>query len=103
MEFQRLLGAVSAELGSADVRALAFLCRDLVPGARLQGLSSALQLFAELQTEALLPPADPFLLTELLYRIRRFRLLRNLNWDKDRSPSLSVFSVTECLSLSVCH
>uniref|UniRef100_A0A668AMX8 Caspase-8 n=1 Tax=Myripristis murdjan TaxID=586833 RepID=A0A668AMX8_9TELE len=77
MDFQELLVHVDQALSKDDVKALLFLCTDIVV-RDLSSLGSAKELFALLQDQDLLSAERPFLLTELLTIIHRTRLVRQL-------------------------
>ncbi|GAA6231500.1 caspase-8-like [Lates japonicus] len=78
MDFQRLLLEVGKALCKDEVKALAFLCIDLL-GQSLTSVESASDLFSRLADQDHLSPEQPHLLTELLLTIHRNRLVRDLN------------------------
>ncbi|XP_028993496.1 caspase-8 [Betta splendens] len=78
MDFQRRLLDVSKALSTEDVKALAFLCTDLLRRT-LNPADSANELFVRLQEQDLLSEERPQLLTELLVTLRRSRLVSELN------------------------
>lgn len=77
MDFQRLLLSVSKALKTDEVKALAFLCTDLL-GRNPSKVDSAEDLFSRLTNRAHLSPEEPHLLTELLHTINHPRLAREL-------------------------
>ncbi|XP_020384905.1 caspase-8-like [Rhincodon typus] len=77
------LNQLSENLGSDELKAMKFLCRDLLPSNRLNGADSGQKLFVALQEKGLLDENDPFIVAELLYRTRQFRLLKKMKYDKD--------------------
>ncbi|XP_061578889.1 caspase-8 [Cololabis saira] len=77
MDFQKLLLRVSNALGSEEVRALAFLCTDLL-NRNMNSVDSASDLFRLLMNQDHLSPEQPELLTDLLLTIQRQRLLRDV-------------------------
>lgn len=86
-----LLLDVGKALGQDDVRALAFLCSDLLD-RNLTSVKSSSDLFSYLSDEDLLSAAQPHLLTELLLIIQRTRLVRDLRLPLDTSASGNLIS-----------
>lgn len=78
MDFQRLLLEVGMALCKDEVKALAFLCTDLL-GQSLTSVELASDLFSRLADHDHLSPEQPHLLPELLLTIHRNRLVRDLN------------------------
>ncbi|XP_036966096.1 caspase-8 [Acanthopagrus latus] len=78
MNFQKLLLEVANELSKDEVKALAFLCTDLL-GRNPASVESANDLFALLKDRDELSAERPHLLTELLHIIQRPRLVHQLN------------------------
>ncbi|XP_028249388.1 caspase-8 isoform X2 [Parambassis ranga] len=77
MDFQMLLLKVGKALNTEEVKALAFLCTDLL-GRNPANVDSAADLFSRLTNRAHLSPEEPHLLTELLHTIHHPRLARDL-------------------------
>ncbi|XP_074550961.1 caspase-8 [Halichoeres trimaculatus] len=86
MDFQKLLLDAGKALGQDHVKALAFLCSDLLD-RNLTSVKSASDLFSYLVDEDLLSAEQPHLLTELLLIIERTRLVRDLRLPLDPSTS----------------
>lgn len=86
MDFQMLLLDAGKALRQDEVKALAFLCSDLVD-RNLTSVKSASDLFSCLVDEDLLSAEKPHLLTELLLIIERMRLVRDLKLPLDTSTS----------------
>ncbi|XP_067844089.1 caspase-8-like [Heptranchias perlo] len=82
LNFLALLNNISDNLGSYELKAVKFLCRDLVSSNRLGSADSGHRLFSVLQEQGLLQPSDSFFVAELLYRVKQFRLLKRMNYDK---------------------
>lgn len=78
MSFQRLLLEVANELSKDEVKALAFLCTDLL-GRNPASVETASDLFSRLRDRDELSAERPHLLTELLHIIQRPRLVHQLN------------------------
>lgn len=76
MEFQRLLLEAGKALRQDEVRALVFLCTDLL--GRSAAVESVGELFSRLGDQDHLSEERPQLLSELLCIIQRTRLLREL-------------------------
>ncbi|XP_069716949.1 caspase-10 [Phaenicophaeus curvirostris] len=89
LKFLQQLLLIGENLVAEDVSALKFLCTDLLPFRRLENVKSAMDIFQFLMDEDYLNKEDPFLLAELLYRIRCYSLLRKFGYTKDK--------VQECL------
>ncbi|XP_060683539.1 caspase-8-like [Hemiscyllium ocellatum] len=81
--FRVLLNQISENLGSDELEAMKFLCRDLLHSNRLNAADSGQKLFTALQEKGLLDENDPFIVAELLYRTRQFRLLKRMNYNKE--------------------
>ncbi|KAM3605089.1 uncharacterized protein V6R79_020432 [Siganus canaliculatus] len=81
MERQKL-SDIDEQLDSTEVAALCFLCRDVVPRKRLQGVGDAKTLFLRLEEKGLL--YNQAFLSQLLYTIRRADLLVLLETDGRR-------------------
>ncbi|XP_078085118.1 caspase-8-like isoform X2 [Mustelus asterias] len=73
---------ISENLGSEELRAMKFFCRDLLPSNRLDKADSGLKLFSALQEKGLLDVTDTFIVAELLYRTKQFKLLKGLKYDR---------------------
>lgn len=78
MDFQRRLLEVAKALRQEEVRAMVFLCTDLL-GRNPAGVESAGDLFSLLSDQDYLSEERPHLLFELLSIIQRPRLLRELH------------------------
>ncbi|NXT17879.1 CASPA protein, partial [Syrrhaptes paradoxus] len=89
LKFHQQLLLVDENLVAEDVAALKFLCTDLLPFKKLEGVKSAVDIFQLLMAEEYLNEEDTFLLAELLYRIKCHSLLKKLGYTKDK--------VQECL------
>ncbi|XP_070694341.1 caspase-8 isoform X2 [Pempheris klunzingeri] len=85
MEFQMLLLEVGKALRKDEVKALAFLCTDLL-SRNPTSVESASDLFSRLEDQDHLLAERPHLLTELLLIIQRNRLVRDLELS-DQGPS----------------
>lgn len=77
MDFQKLLLEVGKALSNDEVKALAFLCTELL-GRNLSSVELASDLFTLLADQDHLSAERPELLTELLDIIQRTRLARDL-------------------------
>ncbi|XP_032715977.1 LOW QUALITY PROTEIN: caspase-10 [Lontra canadensis] len=86
--FRGKLLTIDSKLGSQDVEALKFLCRDCISHKELEKASSALDIFDHLLAEEQLSEEDSFFLEELLYLIKQKSLLRHLNQTKEQVESL---------------
>lgn len=91
MDFQKLLLDVGKALREDEVKALAFLCTDLL-GRNLASVESANDLFSRLVDQDRLSAARPHLLTELLSIIQRTRLTRDLKLTDQVSVTMSLIS-----------
>ncbi|NXK47718.1 CASPA protein, partial [Chauna torquata] len=89
LQFRQQLLLIDENLGAEDVAALKFLCTDLIPFKKLEGVQSAVDIFQLLMAEDYLNEEDTFLLAELLYRIKCHFLLNKLGYTKKK--------VQECL------
>ncbi|XP_041857409.1 caspase-8 [Melanotaenia boesemani] len=78
VDFQKLLLDVDKALSSREIKALGFLCTDLL-NRDMTSVESASKLFKHLMDHDLLSPEEPQLLMELLLTIQHQRLLRNLS------------------------
>uniref|UniRef100_A0A3Q1GN01 Caspase-8 n=1 Tax=Acanthochromis polyacanthus TaxID=80966 RepID=A0A3Q1GN01_9TELE len=87
MDFQKLLLDVGKALSRDDIKALAFLCTDLL-GRNPNTVESASDLFSRLADQDQLSPEKPHLLKELLLTIQRPRLLRDLRLNDLQTTSL---------------
>lgn len=92
MEFQKLLLDASKGLRQDEVRALRFLCADLLGTSA--AADSAYQLFLSLCDQDHLSEERPHLLSELLSIIQRTRLLRDL--DLRSSATSNLISAYRC-------
>ncbi|XP_026233046.1 caspase-8 isoform X2 [Anabas testudineus] len=86
MDFQRLLLDIGNSLSKDEVKAMAFLCADLL-GRNPMSVESASDLFSRLADQDLLSSDQPHLLTELLVTIQRTRLVRYLNLPDPQSAT----------------
>ncbi|NXI73960.1 CASPA protein, partial [Anseranas semipalmata] len=89
LQFRHQLLLIDENLGAEDVAALKFLCTDLIPFKKLEGVQSAVDIFQLLMAADYLNEEDTFLLAELLYRIKCHFLLSKLGYTKEK--------VQECL------
>ncbi|XP_061547369.1 caspase-8 isoform X2 [Phycodurus eques] len=78
MDFQRLLLRAANDLRNDDVRALVFLCTELLRPSRSDSVDTASDLFSILADQNHLTPERPHLLTELLLIIQQNSLIRDL-------------------------
>ncbi|XP_072252908.1 caspase-8 [Leuresthes tenuis] len=91
MDFQKLLLEAGNALSGDEVKALAFLCKDLL-SQNLNSVESADVLFFHLMDHDLLSSEQPQLLPELLHIIQRHRLLRHLGLAERESKPRSIIS-----------
>lgn len=91
MDFPKLLLYVGKALSRDEVRALAFLCTDLL-NRNLTSVDSSNGLFSCLEDEGLLSQERPDLLVELLATIQRSRLLRELRLTERASTTAEFIS-----------
>ncbi|XP_029315592.1 caspase-8 isoform X2 [Cottoperca gobio] len=91
MDFQRLLLEVGKALGKEEVKALAFLCTDLL-SRNPTSVESASGLFSRLADQDHLSAERPHLVYELLLIIQRPRLVRHLGIDYQASTTNSLIS-----------
>ncbi|NXY85968.1 CASPA protein, partial [Alcedo cyanopectus] len=84
MKFHQQLLLIDQNLVDGDVAALKFLCTDLLPFRKLEGVKSAVGIFQLLMAEDYLNEEDTFILAELLYRIKCHSLLKKLGYTKER-------------------
>lgn len=87
MDFQKLLLDVGKALSKDDIKALAFLCTDLL-GRNPNTVESASDLFSRLADQDHLSLEKPHLLKELLLTIQRHRLVRDLRLNELATTSL---------------
>ncbi|KAK1166246.1 caspase-8-like [Acipenser oxyrinchus oxyrinchus] len=71
-----VLHEIDEDLGSEEVVALKFLCRDHIPKKKQQAIRDAKDLFIKLREQGKLGDDDQDIVPELLYTIRRFDLLK---------------------------
>ncbi|XP_069009972.1 caspase-8 isoform X2 [Embiotoca jacksoni] len=90
MEFQKVLLEVGKELSRREVKALVFLCTDLLSQNPTR-VETAGDLFSRLADKDYLSPEKPELLTELLLTIQRDRLVRKLRLLDQPSTSISPY------------
>ncbi len=79
VEWRRILKEIDEELDSQEVAAMCFLCRDNVPGAKLEKVTRGLNVIIELESKGLVSATSNQFLLEVLYRIGRLDLLRKFN------------------------
>lgn len=91
MDFQKLLLEVGKALCKDEIKALAFLCTELL-GRNLASVESATDLFSRLADQDLISAEQPHLLTELLFIIQRTRLARDLELTDPVSTTRSLIS-----------
>ncbi|XP_034742319.1 caspase-8 isoform X2 [Etheostoma cragini] len=91
MDFQRCLLNVAKALCEDEVKALAFLCTDLL-GRNATLVESASDLFLRLADQDHLSAEQPHLLTELLLIIQRTRLIRDLELPNLSATTKSLIS-----------
>ncbi|XP_067405025.1 caspase-10 isoform X2 [Emydura macquarii macquarii] len=83
MKFLQQLLVIDENLGTEEVKALKFLCSDLISFKKLEAVESAQDIFKLLMAEDYLNKEDTFILAELLYRIRCHFLLQKLGYTKE--------------------
>ena len=82
--YRAALHAIHMELGSRDVKALKFLCTDLIPVGKMEGITNSLGLFSELEKlSKIQSPNNVAFLAELLCHIGRNDLLRKLMYSTE--------------------
>ncbi|XP_032386222.1 caspase-8 [Etheostoma spectabile] len=91
MDFQRCLFNVAKALCEDEVKALTFLCTDLL-GRNPTLVESASDLFLRLADQDHLSAEQPHLLTELLLIIQRTRLIRDLELPDLSATTRSLIS-----------
>lgn len=84
------LSRIDDELDTYEVAELCFLCRDVVPRKRLEGIKDARELFLRLEEKGVL---NDVFLKELLHTIHRADLLRVLETDSRPSNETVVTPV----------
>ncbi|XP_059823163.1 caspase-8-like isoform X1 [Hypanus sabinus] len=77
------LNDISENLGSDELKAMKFLCQDLLSKNQLDKADSGLRLFQFLQERGLLQVENTLIVAELLYRTKQFWLLKKINYDKE--------------------
>ncbi|XP_035531795.1 caspase-8 [Morone saxatilis] len=87
MDFQKLLLEAGKALSKSEVKALAFLCTDLLV-RNPTSVDSASDLFSRLADQDYLSAERPHLLIELLLIIQRKRLLRELGFTDQVSTTI---------------
>lgn len=90
MHFQKLLFDIGKALSGDEVKALAFLCTDIL-GRNLSSVESASGLFSRLRDQGFLSAEQPHLLTELLIIIQRVRLTRDVDLPAEPSSLISPY------------
>ncbi|XP_034417178.1 caspase-8 isoform X3 [Cyclopterus lumpus] len=91
MDFQKLLLDVGKALSKDEVKALSFLCTDIL-NRNPTCVESAGDLFSRLGDKDHLSAERPYLLTELLIIIQRTRLIRDLGLSDRASETRSLIS-----------
>lgn len=81
--FKSALLSIHDQLRSSDFESMKFLCADLISGGKMEKIKSALHLFEHLQNQNKISANNVLLLGELLYRIGRSDLLKNLQMSKE--------------------
>uniref|UniRef100_A0A8C8T1G1 Caspase 10 n=1 Tax=Pelusios castaneus TaxID=367368 RepID=A0A8C8T1G1_9SAUR len=84
MKFLQQLLVIDQNLGTEEVKALKFLCSDLLSFKKLEAVESAQDIFRLLMAEDYLNKEDTFILAELLYRIRCHFLLQKIGYTKEK-------------------
>uniref|UniRef100_A0A3Q3VIQ3 Caspase-8 n=1 Tax=Mola mola TaxID=94237 RepID=A0A3Q3VIQ3_MOLML len=97
MDFQKLLLEAGKALSGDEVKALAFLCTDLL-SQTLASVKTAGDLFSRLADRDHLSVERPHLLSELLFIIKRNRLARDLNLA---APTINLVSLYRKLLYSL--
>ncbi|XP_035031410.1 caspase-8 isoform X2 [Hippoglossus stenolepis] len=87
MEFQQLLHNVGKALTTDNVKALAFLCTDILK-RNTESVKSPTDLFTRLMQQDHLSQERPYLLTELLRTIQRIDLVREFHLNNREPTSL---------------
>lgn len=98
MDFQKLLLDIGKALSKDEVKALVFLCTDLL-GRSSVSVKLASDLFTRLADQDCLSPERPLLLTELLRTIQRTRLLRDLGLTNQTSNVISPYRWADCAQM----
>ncbi|XP_029462106.1 caspase-8 isoform X2 [Rhinatrema bivittatum] len=75
MDFHKLLYSISEDLDTDELSALKFLCLELIPPKKQEGIRDVKDLFQKLQEKELLEDNNLSFLKELLFRIKRNDLL----------------------------
>ncbi|MBN3312538.1 CASP8 protein, partial [Atractosteus spatula] len=70
-----ILYEIDEDLDSSEIEALKFLCLDHIPKRKQENIKDAKGLFLSLRDKGLLDMEDYFIVAELLYIIKRFKLL----------------------------
>ncbi|XP_051877016.1 caspase-8-like isoform X3 [Pristis pectinata] len=83
-QLNKLLNDISENLGSDELKAMKFLCRDLLSNNQLDKADSGLRLFQFLQENGFLRVNDTFIVAELLYRTKQFWLLKRMKCDREK-------------------
>ncbi|XP_060944555.1 caspase-8 [Limanda limanda] len=91
MDFQGLLFKVGQALSTDNVKALAFLCTDIL-NRNTESVKSANDLFNRLVEQDDLSHEQPYLLTELLRTIQRNDLVRKFNLNDGEPTTISLIS-----------
>ncbi|XP_066544407.1 caspase-8 [Amia ocellicauda] len=77
-----ILHQIDEDLESSEVSSLKFLCLDHIPKKKQQTIKDAKDLFLRLKDKGLMDSDDSFIIAELLYLIKRFKLLALLGKSK---------------------
>ncbi|XP_072117502.1 caspase-8-like [Mobula birostris] len=83
-ELNTCLNDISENLGSDELKAMKFLCQDLLSKNQLDKAESGLRLFQSLKERGLLQVEDTFIVAELLYRTKQFWLLKKMKYNKEK-------------------
>ncbi|XP_053135575.1 caspase-10 [Hemicordylus capensis] len=83
MTFRQQLLTIDGDLGKDEIEALKFLCSDLIALKKLETVKSAYDVFQLLINKDYINKEDPFLIAELLYRIKHNSSLLKLGYKKD--------------------
>ena len=78
MYYRRTLKQVDDGLVSDNISAMKFLCRDFIPGAKLEQVSRGINLFEVLEQKRLLGNSNTALLIKILQTIGRYDLAKLL-------------------------
>ncbi|XP_052235568.1 caspase-8-like [Dreissena polymorpha] len=82
-EFHQRLININDEMGSDDIEALKFLCRDYLPASKLDKVESALEIFEYMKKAGMIDLNNVDFLLESFARIHRYDLINKLGFSSD--------------------